>query len=125
MDDLSDAFTGKGNNAGFPSDNLDPHLDYGPADYNVKHRVVASFVYDLPFANSNRWIGGWNVSGIVSVQSGADFSVYNSQVDSNQDGDFNDRAVYLGPGSITNAINHDVSPATGYLKVGPRNGGRL
>jgi hypothetical protein len=125
MDDLSDAFTGKGNNAGFPSDNLDPHLDYGPADYNVKHRVVASFVYDLPFANSNRWIGGWNVSGIVSVQSGADFSVYNSQVDSNQDGDFNDRAVYLGPGSITNAINHDVSPATGYLKVGASNWGSL
>jgi Carboxypeptidase regulatory-like domain len=125
MDDLSDAFTGKGNLAGFPTDQLDPRLDYGPADYNVKHRVVASFVYDLPFAKSSRWLGGWNVSGIVSVQSGANFSIDNIQVDSNQDGVFNDRAVYLGPGSITNAINHDVSPATGYLKGGPSNWGSL
>jgi len=36
-------------------------------------------------------------------------------VDSNADTQFNDRAVYLGPGNITNAINHHVSPATGYL----------
>jgi hypothetical protein len=116
MDDVSDAFTTK--NAGasaYPTDSLNPKLDYGPADYNVKHRVVASFVYDLPFARENRWIGGWNVSGIVSVQSGANFSVINSAVDSNKDTQFNDRAVYTGSGSITSAINHNVSPATGYL----------
>ena len=58
---------------------MDPHFDYGPADYNVKHRVVGSFVYDLPFAKSNRLLGGWNISGIVSVQSGADFSVNNAR----------------------------------------------
>src|SRR3984885_1886468 len=51
-------------------------IDYGPADYNVKHRGVASFVYDLPFAKSSRWLGGWQVSGIVSVQTGANFSVF-------------------------------------------------
>ena len=125
MDDLSDAFSGKGSSGGFPTDELNPHLDYGPADFNVKHRVVASFVYDLPFAKSNRWIGGWNVSGIVSVQSGTGFSVNNTSVDSNEDGVRNDRAVYLGPGSISNAINHDVSPATGYLKGGPSYWGML
>jgi hypothetical protein len=117
MDDVSDAFTTK--NAGasaYPTDSLDPKLDYGPADYNVKHRGVASFVYDLPFAKSNRWIGGFQVSGIVSLQSGADFSIINSSVDSNGDGQFNDRAVYIGPGNITSDINHNVSPHTGYLK---------
>jgi len=70
----------------------------------------------LPFAKTNRWLGGWNVSGIVSVQSGADFNVSNSAVDSNKDGEFNDRGVYLGPGgNASSAINHNVSPATGYL----------
>jgi hypothetical protein len=116
MDDVSDAFTTK--NAGaaaYPTDSWDPKLDYGPADYNVKHRMVASFVYDLPFARTNRWMGGWQISGIVGVQSGANFSVINSAVDSNGDGQFNDRAVYIGSGSITNAINHKVSPASGYL----------
>jgi hypothetical protein len=116
MDDVSDTFSTK--NAGasaYPTDSLDPKLDYGPADYNVKHRVVASFVYDLPFFKSNRWIGGFNVSGIVSVQNGADFSISNSSVDSNKDTQFNDRAVFLGSGSIGDAPNHNVSPATGYL----------
>ncbi len=116
MDDVSDTFTTK--NAGanaYPTDSFDPKLDYGPADFNVKHRVVGSFVYDLPFMRSNRWLGGWNVSGITSVQSGANFSIINSAVDSNGDTQRNDRSVYIGSGSITSAINHNVSPATAYL----------
>ncbi len=116
MDDISDAFSTKNaGSAAYPTDSMNPHLDYGPADYNVKSRVVASFVYDLPFLKSNRWLGGWNISGIVSWQTGPDFSVNNSSVDSNADGQFNDRANYIGPGSITNDINHSIGPWRGYL----------
>jgi hypothetical protein len=116
MDTISDAFSTKNaGSAAYPTDSWDPKLDYGPADFNVKHRAVGSFVYDLPFAKSSRWLGGWQWTGIVSVQSGADFSVHNSGVDSNGDGQFNDRAVYTGPGKITSAINHNISPAHGYL----------
>ena len=125
MDDLSDAFYIKG--AGgtgavtglFPTDPDNARFDYGPADYNVKHRLVGSFVYDLPLAKSNRWIGGWQVNGIFTGQSGADFSVVDTQVDSNMDGQYFDRSVYLGPGGISNSINHNVDPAHGYLKTGP------
>jgi Carboxypeptidase regulatory-like domain len=116
MDDVSDTFTTKNvSAAAYPTDSEDPKLDYGPADFNVKHRIVASFVYDLPFAKSSRWIGGWNVSGIVSWQSGADFSVSDSGVDSNKDGQFNDRANYIGPGNISDDINHNQEPWRGYL----------
>jgi hypothetical protein len=118
MDDVSDTFSTKNVGAsGYPTDSMNPHFDYGPADYDVRNRVVGSFVYDLPFAKSSRWIGGWNVSGIVSVQSGANFSVINSAVDSNKDTQFNDRASYIGAGSIKNAVHHNVSPATGYLNA--------
>jgi hypothetical protein len=118
MDDVSDTFSTKNaGSAAYPTDSLDPRLDYGPADFNVKHRVVANFVYDLPFMKANRWLGGWNVSGIVAVQSGANFSVNNSSVDSNKDTQFNDRANYIGSGPITNAVNHHVSPADGYLSA--------
>ena len=118
MDNVSDTFTTKNAGAhGYPTDSMNPAFDYGTADFNVKHRVVGSFVYDLPFAKSNRWIGGWNVSGILSVQSGANFNVTNSTVDSNKDGEFNDRAVYVGSGKITSAVNHNVSPATGYFNA--------
>jgi hypothetical protein len=123
MDDISDTFTGKGTAGGFPSDSENPKLDYGPADYNVRDRVVASFVYDLPFAKSSRWLGGWNMSGIVTWQTGPDFSITNSGVDSNMDGNFNDRAVYTGPGKITNSINHSQEPWRGYLTANDPNTG--
>ena len=126
MDDVSDAFTTKNaGGAAYPTDSFNPSLDYGPADYNIKHRIVGSFVYDLPFMKTNRWIGGWNISGIVSWQTGADFSVINSEVDSNKDTQFNDRAVYTGPGSLSGAINHNVSPAHGYLVQNPAYWGSL
>jgi hypothetical protein len=118
MDVVSDTFTTKNASLhAYPTDSMNPKFDYGPADFNVKHRVVGSFVYDLPFAKSNRWLGGWNVSGIVSVQTGANFSITNScsSCDSNKDGEFNDRAVYLGSGKASSDIHHNVSPATGYL----------
>jgi hypothetical protein len=116
MDDVSDAFTTKNvGGAAYPTDSENPKLDYGPSDFSIKHRIVASFVYDLPFAKSNRWIGGWNVSGIVSWQSGSDFSINNSNVDSNADGQFNDRANYTGPGKLTGDINHNQEPWRGYL----------
>jgi hypothetical protein len=116
LDDLSDAFATKNASINaYPTDSENPHFDYGPADFNVKHRAVVSFIYDLPFLKANRWLGGWSASGIVSVQTGTPFSVTNSAVDSNGDGQFNDRASYIGSGSITHAINHSVSPADGYL----------
>ena len=126
MDDLSDAISGGKNNAnGYPTDSMNPRFDYGAADYDVRHRVVANFVYDLPFAKSNRWIGGWNVSGIVSWQTGVPFSVTSASVDSNKDGEFDDRANYIGPGKITDAINHNQEPWRGYLNTGPSNWGFL
>jgi hypothetical protein len=129
MDDVSDTFTTKNASAAaYPTDSMDPHLDYGPADYNVKSRIVASFVYDLPFARANRWVGGWNLSGIVSWQTGPNFSIGNScaSCDSNGDNQFNDRAVYLGSGKLTNDINHSQEPWRGYLtpdvQTGPTTG---
>ncbi len=57
-----------------PQDSLQPHLNYGPADFNIKHRFVVSYSYDLPFLKANRWLGGWSVSGIVTAQSGVPFT---------------------------------------------------
>jgi hypothetical protein len=116
LDDISDAFTTKNaGSAAYPTDSMNVKFDYGPADFDVRHRVVGSFTYELPFAKANRWLGGWGLSGILSAQTGSPFSVTDSDFDSNGDNQFNDRASWLGGGSITDAINHDVSPANGYL----------
>ncbi len=117
MDDISDTLSAKisGTAHAYPMDPTNPQIDYGPADFDVRHRVVTSFVYDLPFAKSNRWIGGWGLAGIVSWQTGAPFSVFDGAVDSNKDGEFTDRQAYIGPGKVTSSINHSHEPWQGYL----------
>jgi len=119
LDDVSDVLGEKigGTAHGYPMDPTDPRVDYGPADFDVRHRFVTSFDYDLPFAKGNRWMGGWGISGIVSWQTGAPFSVFNGAVDSNKDGEFTDRSAYIGSGSIKNAVDHSHEPYQGYLKV--------
>jgi len=118
LDDISDTFTTKNaSGAAYPTDSENPSFDYGPADFDVRQRVVVSFNYDLPFAKTNRWLGGWSASGIVSIQTGTPFSVFDSGVDSNADGQLNDRGAYIGPGTVKDAEKHNDSPARGYLNA--------
>jgi hypothetical protein len=61
--------------------NHDPKRDRGRSDFDVDHRLVASFVYDLPVGRGKRFgsdlnraldgvIGGWQVNGIATFQKG-------------------------------------------------------
>ncbi len=55
-------------------------MDYGLADFDLKHIFSSSFVYELPFGKGKRFIidngflnqvaGGWQVSGIISFRTG-------------------------------------------------------
>lgn len=113
IDTISDAFNARlGLN---PTDNFNINHDRGPADFDVRHKFVASFNYEVPFYKDNRWLGGWETTGIVTVNSGAPFSVFNGNEDPNADGIFTDRAVFTGTGPFDSVINHSKSPADGYF----------
>ena len=43
--------------------------DRGPAEYDVTHTLVASFLYELPFARTHV-LGGWQVNGISYYRTG-------------------------------------------------------
>ena len=56
-------------------------LDYGNADYDIRHRFVVSPIWETPWFKTGRdWkaqtLGGWAVSGIVTIRTGIPFSVY-------------------------------------------------
>ncbi|HVQ28450.1 MAG TPA: hypothetical protein VMV21_02650, partial [Vicinamibacteria bacterium] len=48
---------------------FDPNYDRGLAQYHVKHTLVGSFLYELPFAR-NSVLGGWQVNGIAFYRTG-------------------------------------------------------
>lgn len=104
LDEVSDTFTPRAQSLN-PTDSTNVALDYGPADFNVTHRVVLSYNYELPFFRGNRWLGGWSSSGIVSAQTGVPFSLYSSSSsgDANKNGTNNDRLAFVGSGSISSA----------------------
>lgn len=60
--------------------------DYGLSNFNYQYRFTLSAVYDLPFGHGRRFMGnanafenaiagGWQATSIVTLQSGAPFSV--------------------------------------------------
>jgi hypothetical protein len=73
-------------------DPRDPQRAYGPSSFDLRHNLVLSYNWDLPFAHllgSRRITTGWHVTGIsrfytgtpVSVKSGGDFALTNIGLD--------------------------------------------
>jgi hypothetical protein len=87
LDDKS-AAAGIGSTNGFAGhmDEHNPRLDYGPSDFDVPQRFVASYVYQLPVGRGRHFgsdmsrpadllVGGWELTGITTFQKGFPFSV--------------------------------------------------
>ncbi|HYK20071.1 MAG TPA: carboxypeptidase regulatory-like domain-containing protein [Pyrinomonadaceae bacterium] len=115
IDAVSDAFNNRAGQR--PMDNTNIKLDRARADFDIRHRFVSGFTYELPFLKGNRWLGGWVMSGVVQLQSGVPFSVFNSAQDPNADGYFTDRAAFIGS-TYEAAYLRNQSPADGFFNVG-------
>ncbi len=88
LDDGTDASGLSGDNSAWasPMDSHDYALDYSRSSLDAKQRLVASFVYDLPFGRGKKFLagvsrgadlalGGWQVNGIVLFQGGLPFTL--------------------------------------------------
>jgi hypothetical protein len=77
------------------------NANYGPSDFNRRHRFVASYVYDLPAANRlgrvvHEISAHWSISGVITIQSGLPLTLVGSNAN-NAFGITNDHAQ-LAPG---------------------------
>ena len=69
------------NGGGQTMNNYDIQLDYGPANWDIPHRFVASYLYDMPFfKNSSNGllkylVSGWQISGVTTIQSGSPVNI--------------------------------------------------
>ncbi|HEX9112594.1 MAG TPA: TonB-dependent receptor [Terriglobales bacterium] len=92
LDEASSASLGSLNNGDF-RDQRRPGIEYGNADFDVRHHLVMSYFYDLPFGKGKRFagnangvlnqlIGNWQIAGITSASSGNYFTVTDPLVNS-------------------------------------------
>jgi hypothetical protein len=69
------------NGGGQPMDPYDWRRDYGNSNWDIRHRFVSNFNYELPFFKSSSngllrsVLGGWQANGIITAQSGMPFNV--------------------------------------------------
>jgi hypothetical protein len=82
LDDLSATFSDDlaQGSLGF-TNFLDPHLDWGNSDFDVRHRIVISPIWETPWFKSGNGfereaLGGWTVSSIFTAHTGIPFSIY-------------------------------------------------
>lgn len=89
IDDVSDMFDLAGAR-GLPQNSFDQKAERGDANFDLRHRLAASFVWDLPGRERNGLFEGWQMAGIITLQTGQPFTVISS-VDVNLDGNLTDR----------------------------------
>ncbi len=94
----------------------DPRVEKGPSDTNRNQVFVLSGLYELPFGKgklfadtSNRWmnyaIGGWQLAGTTTWESGLPFTPTYAECGADQDVDTN----YSGPGSSSDCRANKVN----------------
>ena len=64
----------------YPRSSANPDIDWGPADFDVRHRFNMSFVYDLPRVTTDNklaagFLNDWQLNGILQLRSGLPFTV--------------------------------------------------
>ncbi len=86
-------------------------FETGPATFDHRHHVVASYVWNLPKLNGSNalvrnLIGGWQWTGIYAFTAGDPLTIL-AGTDQSQTGNNLDRADYIGP-----ANQHGKSPSS-------------
>ena len=108
-DNLSSTFSESNNNTNLGyTDPFNPDLDYGFADFDSRHRFVASWTWEIPtpkFSNhaAQYLLGGWELTGIFQARSGFPFTVF----DCTNGQQMCPRVSLDGPVSFKGAVGHD------------------
>jgi len=109
--DNSPGFNGSNASNALPQNSFNLRSEYGPSDFDNRHRMSVSGVYQLPFGKEGKWLrtgvgawiaGGWQFSEIFSYVSARPFTIYYSS-------------------NVSNTLNlHDRPNIIGDLNAGPR-----
>lgn len=82
IDNLSSTFSESSNNFNLGLlDPFNPGLDRGNADFDIRHRVIVSAVYETPFFKNSKGflaqaLGGWSLAPIFSANTGTPFTIF-------------------------------------------------
>jgi hypothetical protein len=95
-------------------------INRASSNFDQRHVFTLSYIYDLPFFKSpgltHKVLGGWQYSGITSIQTGTPFTVVNAGVANGSISDNAGVADGIGSGAYPDLIGN---PSTGASHVAP------
>jgi hypothetical protein len=114
IDDAADPLAPAAGNRGFPRNSFNLKAERGNSNFDIRHRAVINFIYDPQIGRGTahlsdglvgRALEGWELAGIVTMQTGLPYDVFSNQ--DNQHTGLSDRATITpGPNPLaTNAPN--------------------
>ncbi|MCS7023514.1 MAG: TonB-dependent receptor [Bryobacteraceae bacterium] len=80
-----------------PLDERNWSLDRGLSDFHQKHLVTFYGIYEVPFWENRRWLGGWQLVGLLLGRSGTPFTLLANTNTPN--GTLNNRILHI-PGTL-------------------------
>jgi hypothetical protein len=118
IDEQSQASLGFDNSTG-ARNNYDYRAEKARSDYDITHRFVVSYTWDIPFGNNLQGagkflLGGWQLLGIHAFNTGVPFTVHASTDFSNAQGDTRPNVVQgvsTAPSGGRNAPDQWFNPA--------------
>jgi len=103
IDDSSDPLVAAENNRNFPRNSFALWQERGNSDFDIRHRLVVNYIYELPFGRGKQFVNtgfggrileGWQISGITTYQTGHPYDIfYNTD---NQHTGLSSRGVLIG-----------------------------
>jgi hypothetical protein len=118
IDDAPDPLAAPGGNRNIARNSFNLQEERGSSDYDLRHRLIVNFVYELPFGHGRAYltngllsqvVGGWEVSGLSTFQSGHPFDIY-SAADSEYTGLSNRPDIVGDPSIPADAPRNQVGP---------------
>ena len=88
IDDAADPLVATAGNRNIARNSFNLKEDRGTSDYDLRHRAIINYLYELPFGSGQRYVthgvaakvlGGWQLSGLSAFQSGRPFDIYSSR----------------------------------------------
>ena len=88
IDDAADPLVAPGGNRNIARNSFNLKEDRGSSDYDLRQRLVFSYLYGIPFGSGHRLfskgiaarvLGGWELSGLSTFQSGRPFDIYSAR----------------------------------------------
>jgi Carboxypeptidase regulatory-like domain/TonB dependent receptor/TonB-dependent Receptor Plug Domain len=106
IDDVNDPISPAAGNQSFPRNSFDLAAERGNSDYDIRHRGVVNFIYQLNVGKGTSHLSdgllgkvleGWSLNGVIAAQTGHPFEIFGNR-DSNHTG-LPARGTFIGGGS--------------------------